>query len=232
MKRFAEILSAAVLMLAVAGPVSASAQDGKGDGNKDRSYASSFFKVGVKGGIVFISRGRFDRGYISGSVGNYTVFTAGVAFSFDMPLRGMTIQPELNYVSKGTMYRGEISEGNSQNVRFRTDYIELPVNFQFGLDLILFRPYLMVSPYIGYAVYKEPGTVSWNNTNRFEYGIGIGGGVDFWKFQLQVKYNWNIGQLARNVSENSIVPGESGKPSGPVRMGNYRGLEVNLVFFF
>ena len=90
----------------------------------------------------------------------------------------------------------------------------------------------MVTPYIGYAVYKEPGTVSWNNTNRFEYGIGIGGGIDFWKLQLQVKYNWNIGQLARNVSENSIVPGESGKPSGPVRMGNYRGLEVNLVFFF
>ena len=58
MKRFAEIFSAAVLMLAVAGPVPASAQDGKGDGNKDRSYASSFFKVGVKGGIDFISMSR------------------------------------------------------------------------------------------------------------------------------------------------------------------------------
>ena len=199
MKRFAEIFSAAVLMLAVAGPVPASAQDGKGDGNKDRSYASSFFKVGVKGGIDFISMSRFELGYISESVSNYTGFTAGVAFSFDMPLRGMTIQPELNYVSKG-------------------------VNFQFGLDLILLRPYLMVSPYIGYAVYKEPGIVSWDNTNRFEYGIGIGGGVDFWKFQLQVKYNWNIGQLARDT--------DSIDAEGPVRMGNYRGLEVNLVFFF
>ena len=66
--------------------------------------------------------------------------------------------------------------------------------------------------------------VSWDNTNRFEYGIGIGGGVDFWKFQLQVKYNWNIGQLARNTDRI-----EAG---GAVRMGNYRGLEVNLVFFF
>ena len=215
MKRFAEIFSAAVLMLAVAGPVSASAQDGKGDGNKDRSYASSFFKVGVKGGIDFISMSR---------VSNYTGFTAGVAFSFDMPLRGMTIQPELNYVSKGTMYRGKNPEGGSENARFRTDYIEVPVNFQFGLDLILLRPYLMVSPYIGYAVYKEPGIVSWDNTNRFEYGIGIGGGVDFWKFQLQVKYNWNIGQLARDT--------DSIDAEGPVRMGNYRGLEVNLVFFF
>ena len=224
MKRFAEIFSAAVLMLAVAGSVPASAQDGKGDGNKDRSYASSFFKVGVKGGIDFISMSRFELGYIPESVSNYTGFTAGVAFSFDMPLRGMTIQPELNYVSKGTMYREKNLEGGSENARFRTDYIEVPVNFQFGLDLILLRPYLMVSPYIGYAVYKEPGIVSWDNTNRFEYGIGIGGGVDFWKFQLQVKYNWNIGQLARDT--------DSIDAEGPVRMGNYRGLEVNLVFFF
>lgn len=224
MKRFAEILSAAVLMLAVAGVVPVSAQDGKEDGSKDKSYASSFFKVGIKGGIDFISMSRFELGYISESVSNYTGFTAGVAFSFDMPLRGMTIQPELNYVSKGAMYRGENPAGGSEDARFRTDYIELPVNFQFGLDLILLRPYLMVSPYIGYAVYKDPGIVSWNNTNRFEYGIGIGGGVDFWKFQLQVKYNWNIGQLARNTDRI-----EAG---GAVRMGNYRGLEVNLVFFF
>ncbi|HIR73756.1 MAG TPA: PorT family protein [Candidatus Coprenecus pullicola] len=224
MKRFAEILSAAVLMLAVAGVVPVSAQDGKEDGSKDKSYALSFFKVGIKGGIDFISMSRFELGYISESVSNYTGFTAGVAFSFDMPLRGMTIQPELNYVSKGAMYRGENPAGGSEDARFRTDYIELPVNFQFGLDLILLRPYLMVSPYIGYAVYKDPGIVSWDNTNRFEYGIGIGGGVDFWKFQLQVKYNWNIGQLARNTDRI-----EAG---GAVRMGNYRGLEVNLVFFF
>ena len=193
-------------MLAVAGVVPVSAQDGKEDGSKDKSYASSFFKVGIKGGIDFISMSRFELGYI------------------DMPLRGMTIQPELNYVSKGAMYRGENPAGGSEDARFRTDYIELPVNFQFGLDLILLRPYLMVSPYIGYAVYKDPGIVSWDNTNRFEYGIGIGGGVDFWKFQLQVKYNWNIGQLARNTDRI-----EAG---GAVRMGNYRGLEVNLVFFF
>lgn len=232
MKRFAEILSAAVLMLAVAGPVSASAQDGKEDGNKDRSYASSFFKVGVKGGIDFISMSRFELGYISESVSSHTGFTAGIAFSFDLPVRGMTIQPELNYVSKGAMYRGKTSGGSRQDMQFRTDFIEVPVNLQWGLDLILFRPYLMVSPYIGYAVHKEPGTLDWDSINRFEYGVGIGGGIDFWRIQLQVKYNWNIGQLARSIPDDGFVPGQSESPSGPVRMGNYRGLEVNLVFFF
>lgn len=214
MKRFAEIISAAVLMVLT---VSVSAYAQEKDGS-DKSYASSFFKVGVKGGIDFISMSRFQLGYISESVSTYTGFTAGVAFSFEMPVRGMTIQPELNYVSKGAMYRGH-SDMGSQDMRLRTDYIEIPVNFQFGLDLILLRPYLMVSPYIGYAVYRQPGDMDWSGMNRFEYGVGIGGGIDIWRFQLQVKYNWNIGKLARNVPDN-------------VNMGNYRGLEVNLVFFF
>ncbi|HIZ86570.1 MAG TPA: PorT family protein [Candidatus Coprenecus pullistercoris] len=216
MKRYAEILSAILLLLALSG--SATALSAQGRDSKDKSYASSFFKVGVKGGIDFISVNRFELGYISESVSNYTGFAAGVAFSFDMPVRGMTIQPELNYVSKGAIFRGQ------DNVYFRTDFIELPVNVQAGLDLVLFRPYIMVSPYIGYAVYKQPGSVAWNQLNRFEYGIGIGGGVDFWKLQLQVKYNWNIGGLVKNVSDSDLLRS--------VRRGNFRGLEVNLVFFF
>lgn len=195
-----------------------------------QDYSSSFFKIGVKGGFNFSSMSRFELGYISESVSSYTGFNAGVAFSFDLPVQGMTIQPELNYISKGAMYRGP--EGGPDNFLFRTDFIELPVNLQVGLDLILLRPYLMVSPYIGCAVHKLPADVDWAGINRFQYGIGIGGGIDFWRLQLQVKYNWNIGQLAKNVSRGDLPSGQDGGTSGPVRMGNYRGLEVNLVFFF
>lgn len=196
-----------------------------------QDYASSFFKVGVKGGFNFSSMSRFELGYISESVSSYTGFSAGVAFSFDLPVQGMTIQPELNYISKGAMYRGP----EDFRVHFRTDFIELPVNLQVGLDLILFRPYLMLSPYIGYAVYKRPEQVQWSDINRFQYGVGIGGGVDFWRFQLQIKYNWNIGQLVRDIPRGSIsyAEGVSGDAKSEyVNLGNYRGLEVNLVFFF
>lgn len=200
-------------------------------GDKDDSgspYASSFFKVGIKGGIDFISMSRFELGYISESVSTHTGFTAGVAFSFDLPVRGLTIQPELNYVSKGAMFRGP------EDISLRTDYIELPVNIQAGLDLILLRPFIMVSPYIGYAVYKQPGFVDWGNMNRFEYGIGVGGGIDFWRLQLQVKYNWNIGSLVRNINPVRSSGGQVGSSDllGSAGNGNFRGLEVNLVFFF
>ena len=200
---------AAVLLLSV---TAAAGQDGM----------PSFFKIGVKGGINFSSMSRFELGYISESVSSYTGFNAGLAFSFDLPVQGMTIQPELNYVSKGAMYRGE------EDFRFRADFIEIPVNLQVGLDLILLRPYIMVSPYIGYAVLRQPEGMDWSGINRFQYGVGIGGGVDFWRLQLQVKYNWNIGGLVRGRSGEEMQAG----PDGPVHMGNFRGLEVNLVFFF
>ncbi len=227
MKRIASAIVITGLLALSALSFRAEAEDGKDAG---KSYAASFFKVGVKGGIDFMSVSRFELGYISESVSSYTGFNAGVAFSFDLPVRGMTIQPELNYVSKGAMFRSPVG-----NVRLRADYVELPVNLQVGLDLILFRPYLMVSPYIGYAVYKEPGFVEWSSLNRFQYGIGIGGGIDFWRFQLQVKYNWNIGDLVRKVPEGSDAhTGIVGAPEllGSVHDAAFRGLEVSLVFFF
>lgn len=225
MKRFVNLVSVFVLSLLTLSGTVAYAGDKDDSGSQ---YASSFFKVGIKGGIDFISMSRFEFGYISESVSTHTGFTAGVAFSFDLPVRGLTIQPELNYVSKGAMFRGP------EDINFRTDYIELPVNIQAGLDLILLRPFIMVSPYIGYAVYKQPGFVDWNNMNRFEYGIGVGGGIDFWRFQLQVKYNWNIGSLVRNISPVRNTGGEVGSSDllGSAGKGNFRGLEVNLVFFF
>lgn len=227
MKRIVYLISMVLCLMPLIGSDAAA-----GDKNDDSSYASSFFKIGVRGGIDFVSMSRFELGYISESVSSHTGFNAGLAFSFDLPVRGLTIQPELNYVSKGALFRGE------SDIHFKTGYIELPVNIQAGLDLILLRPYIMVSPYIGYAVYKQPGFLDWNSINRFEYGIGVGGGIDFWRLQLQVKYNWNIGSLVRNKDRGGDQAGEtSGNmvPSdflGSVREGNFRGLEVSIVFFF
>lgn len=190
---------------------------------KDRGDGPDFFKFGLKAGITFNSASNFEVGYISESVSSHTGFVAGAAFSFDLPVSGLTIQPELNYISKGARF------ANKGDVRI--DFIELPVNLQWGLDLILLRPFLMVSPYVGYALYRSPSErVPWSGVNRFEYGIGIGGGVDFWRLQLQVKYCWNFSPVvhkqAADLSSDRSVMGDVTKS------GNFRGLEVSLAFFF
>ena len=32
----------------------------------------------------------------------------------------------------------------------------------------------------------------WDKTDRFEYGVGFGGGLQIWRFQLSARYNWNF----------------------------------------
>ncbi len=218
MNRILRNISLSLMLLMVALPLAAQKKEDK----------VSIFKYGVKGGIDFISLNKFEVGAIPETISTYTGFTAGIAFSFDLPVQGMTLQPELNYVSKGARIKGQRSTTN-----LRLDYIELPVNLQVGLDLILMRPYLMVSPYIGCAVYRQPANLSWDYLKRFEYGIGIGGGIDVWRLQLQVKYNWNIGGMVKSkegTSGSITIDTESRLNS--IKESNLRGLEVNLVFFF
>ena len=86
-------------------------------------------------------------------------------------------------------------------------YIELPLQLQWGPDLLLFRPYVLAEPFLGYAIatnskgktqldvsassssFKESGM------SRLEYGFGLGGGIEIWRIQLSAKYFWNFGSL-------------------------------------
>ena len=84
-------------------------------------------------------------------------------------------------------------------------YLEMPLNVQWGLDLIVMRPFIQVAPCIGYdflnntsetAAGHALGTVT-TDANRLEYGLSVGGGLDILNsFQISVNYNWNFGPVA------------------------------------
>lgn len=196
------------------------------------SKALAQINYGIKGGINFTSFSYFQIGEISEAVNSYTGFNAGAVVKFKLPY-GFAIQPELNYVSKGARFSG------GAKVHLRTDYIELPVNIQIGLDLIMLRPYIAVTPYIGYAVSKDVSienqsfneTFGWNQYNRFEYGIGIGGGVEFWRFQVSARYNWNIGNFTHFNTEGFTDP-VTENVIKTINKGNFRGLEISVAFLF
>lgn len=188
-------------------------------------------KYGIKGGINFTSFSNFELGNISEAVNSFTGYNAGVAVNFQLPY-GFAIQPELLYVSKGARFTGDAK------FRLLTDFVEIPVNVQIGLDLIMLRPFLAITPYIGYAVRKDFSMgdsgidiSEWNQIKRFQYGIGIGGGVDFWKFQLSVRYNWNFGKLTK-INTDGVTDIVTEKIIETINKGNYRGLEVSIAFFF
>jgi len=137
-------------------------------------------RLGVKGGLNFANFSVSDV-----SLDGRTGWHAGGMMNIGLPL-GLRLQPELIYSSKG-------SEDSS------VGYIEIPVDLQWGIKLPLLRPYVSVTPY---ASYRTNSNNSALDANSWDGGIGLGAGVDVWKFQVALKYMWGFG----NVSGISGMP--------------------------
>lgn len=124
---------------------------------------------------------------------------------------GFAIQPSLLYQVKGmTSVESKFSQGN----------LELPVSIQWGPDLFLLRPYLEAVPFVGCNLWNRctvpvGGKTAVEGANAFEYGLGLGGGLEVWKFQLSARYCWNF---------NPVFKTETGDKLGTVM--------VSLAFLF
>ena len=71
---------------------------------------------------------------------------AGITMGIDLPL-GFSLQPTLRYHQKNALVAGVVGQ--------KMEYVELPVSVQWGPDLLVFRPFLDVTPYVGYAFANE-----------------------------------------------------------------------------
>ena len=150
---------------------------------------------GIKGGLSYNSMSDIELSNLYGSLKRKTGFHAGILYKVKLPV-GLALQPELIYIQKGSSIEIHPDGILSKEADFKMHYVQLPVNLQWGLDLVLFRPFIMVSPYIGYAIAKgdEFQNIEWKDLNRFEYGIGLGAGMDVWRFQVTGRYCWDLGK--------------------------------------
>lgn len=107
---------------------------------------------------------------------------------------GLSIQPELLYKVRG------VTLSDATNVSM--NYLEIPVNVQWGIDLLIARPFIFVSPFVGcnlntkFSKESELAATIKDSVKKFEYGFGAGLGLDFFRFQITAKYNWNFGNIA------------------------------------
>ena len=135
---------------------------------------------------------------------------------------GFSLQPEIIYKVKGVTLEDA--------TKVSMNYIEVPVNVQWGPDLLIARPFIFASPFIGYNLgtkFSKESTIADTinrNFHRFEYGVGIGLGINVWKLQITGKYNWNFGRITTWSDAAANVKGLD--PAG-------RTLEicVGLLFF-
>ena len=178
-------------------------------------------RFGIIGGVNFSTMN-----YKEINRSTMTQWHAGLTFKGDLPL-GFSIQPSLIYNVKGAKTKADID--------LSVGYLELPVSIQWGPDLLLFRPFLDVTPFIGYAVNGKESTPLgstkdiWSNgIKRLEYGVGLGIGLEIWRFQVIGRYNWNFGPLS-TASETFQSWGEAGKAFSEK---NFSGITLSVAFLF
>ncbi len=196
--------------------------------------SSAQTRWGITGGMNF-NTSKFTDIDVNARAG----WNAGLTCLVDLPL-GFSLQPSLIYSQKGVNLISSDLLNASQNIGF----IELPVSVQWGPDLLLFRPFIDATPYVGYAVSNKfvakvadssiSGSVagdstSWNDLRRFEYGIGVGGGINVWRLQVLARYCWNFGSLYSVEGWDDIKESFSDLNR---ESKNFGGVHVGISFFF
>lgn len=215
MKKFLTVL-AIVLSLAFASAATASAQ----------------VSFGVIGGATF---SKLSKEVVKGE--NMTQYHVGGTVQVNLPL-GFSIQPSLMYNVKGSKFgTPDVPEAAAGDLT--VGYLELPVSVQWGPDLLLFRPFLDVTPFVGYGLNNKLSMVgteviknAWseNGLSRWEYGIGVGIGLEIWKFQVIGRYNWNFGSLMDFKSD--IDGGVGSALKNTFERGKFGGFTLTAAILF
>ena len=150
------------------------------------------------------------------------------------------MQFQLQYQVKGaTLDKMDTSPASLRSLETQVGYLELPVQFQLRIPLPVVRPYLFGEPFVGYALNMNTKSLQEEikdfdkaNISRMEYGLGLGGGVEFWKMQVSARYFWNFGSLCADdglVSTDAIAETVT---SAFKDKRNFNGISVTAVLFF
>lgn len=154
---------------------------------------AKIFGVGVKAGLEVPSISTED---VVGTANDAsTGFHVGLLAMLNIPVIGLGVQPEVLYVNRGVT----LSETTE-----RVSYIDVPLNITWGIDVMLVRPFIAVTPFISYclndvkATYMDAASAlsTTATLDKLDYGIGVGAGIDILgTLQVMGRYNWGLNDL-------------------------------------
>ncbi len=162
-------------------------------------------------------------------------FHGGLTAQFPLGM-GFSVQPGLVFQRKG-MSLNDWKGDSGSDFKTNVGYLEVPVQIQWGPDLLLFRPYLFAEPFLGYRLgynqgyslkFDDPDAVKLfeEEPKKIEYGLGIGAGIDIWIFQVSAKYFWNFGSIYKTGS--TALDTIKGLKEG----NNFSGIAFSVSLFF
>ncbi len=178
----------------------------------------------VKAGLDFSKMDDIKLDNVNQSWNSQTGFHAGVGFQYKIPVIGLSFQPEVLYSQKRTEFFREVSS-DSYNWDYVTNNVEVPINVQWGIDILFLRPFVFAAPYLSYAVSvlgHGPTQDNWDDSRRFDYGLGLGAGLEIWKLQITGKYNWGFGKPFDGIDT----------ADWRIEDSNRKGFQLSAAFIF
>ena len=143
--------------------------------------ASAQVKFGAKAGFT-----SSDASFKDIDTKSVNAFHAGLALQVDL-IGGFAVQSGVQYQEKGVKIEENIlgiALPKVADKKYR--FVEIPVQLQWGLDLILLRPFILGEYYWGYSL---------NEGNEKENGYAYGFGIDVSRLQFSAKYFKNDDDL-------------------------------------
>lgn len=191
-------------------------------------FAFAFSANAQFGIIAGVTSSKTDIKEAYADVKNITQYHVGATYKIPLVM-GLAVQPGIIYNVKGSKIEDVTGMGD---IDFKSGYLEIPVQVQWGFDLAVARPYIFAEPFLGYAVssqakfnIKEIGGSDWEDIkdqlkSRVEYGIGLGAGIDiFKKLQVSVRYFWNLDEFTIKDISDAVK-------------GKNNGVCASVAFFF
>lgn len=219
-----------------------------------QGLAFAQLKLGVKAGVNISNLSGYTSQDLINDVKGANSYQFGILAKVKLG-NFFSLQPEVLLSMKGAELTNDqsnaalnlLSDAMDRDIpnslHLKTTYLEVPLNIQAGVGLgSLARVYGQVSPYLSYlisddvdgaedfyAAYKnfmsERGDGA-QPLNSFDYGIGLGAGVEVLFLQLAVKYDFGL-------SEFKEVAGTVLKDVNPLFSSlKNRNLSISLAILF
>ena len=164
-------------------------------------------------------------------------WNVGATLQFNLPL-GFSLQPSVVYMHKAAGFETpNLSSGFLEDLKAEmvqtVGSVVVPVSVQWGPDLLVARPFVDVTPYVGYSLTNKVKSdfagieEVVKGGNGLDYGLGLGAGINVWKLQAIVRYNWNFGTLGKLEDFKNLGIGDF-----KTENDTYGGVTVSVAYFF
>ncbi len=126
-----------------------------------------------------------------------TRIQGGVGFKFNTNIQNFSIQPELNYIGKGT----RLKNGNVKS-DLDLNYLEIPVLAKYSFGPV----YVNAGPSIGLLMDKESKVIKnyGEKLKKLDFGLQMGAGVavplGIGKVIVDARYNLGLSEIGKQTS--------------------------------